>query len=135
LKYHVPITRGVAELSLDEDLHNTVEIKEWDKLMPPRACLCQNTIQLLEERGVPKEYFISLAKKEIEELRSLHEDHDLFLMKYRARQYTRDSHFLFEDDVLLQTLHASVPLNEPVIICKVNDFLNNELERYREKVS
>ena len=118
----------------DDALHNTIEIKEWDK-PPPHAYLCQNTVQLLEERGVAKEYFLSLARKEIDELKSVREDYELLMTKYKARKYLRDSHCLFEDDVLMRMLHARVPLDEPVMTCMVNDFINDEFKRYREKVS
>ena len=136
LKYDVPMTKRVVVSPIDKDdtLHNTVEIKEWDK-PPPHAYLCQNTVQLLEERGVANEYFLSLAKKEIDELKSVREDYELLMTKYKARKYLRDSHCLFEDDVLMRMLHARVPLDEPVMTCMVNDFINDEFKRYREKVS
>ena len=36
------------------ELHNTVEIKQWDA-PPPSGSLCQTSIQMLEERGVPRD--------------------------------------------------------------------------------
>ena len=110
------MTKSVA-VSLDKDnaMHNTVDVKEWDK-PPPHAHLCQNTVQLLEERGVPKEFFLSLAKKEIDELESLPKDYESLMRKYKARKYLRDSHCIFEDDVLMRMLYARVPLDEPVSI-------------------
>mmetsp|Transcript_4040 Transcript_4040/g.7709 ORF Transcript_4040/g.7709 Transcript_4040/m.7709 type:complete len:340 (-) Transcript_4040:646-1665(-) len=118
----------------DDALYNTVEIKEWDIPPPHHAYLSQNTIQLLEERGVQKEFFLSLAKKEIDELNSARKDYELLMTKYKARKYYhRDTLCLFEDDVFMRMLHARVNLNEPVMIRYINDFISDELKRYREK--
>ena len=65
------------------ELHNTVEIKQWDA-PPPSSSLCQTSIQMLEERGVPRDFFVSLAQKEIDELKSLRDDPELLLRKYKA---------------------------------------------------
>jgi len=134
LKYDTPITKYALVSLLDEDnsLHNTVEIKEWDR-PPPRAHLCQTTIQLLEERGVAKEYFLLLAEKEINELKTAREDYKLLTMKCNARNFCKDSNSMFDDDLLIRMLHARVPLDEPVMMCKINQFCNEELKRYREK--
>mmetsp|Transcript_30851 Transcript_30851/g.65187 ORF Transcript_30851/g.65187 Transcript_30851/m.65187 type:complete len:939 (+) Transcript_30851:3010-5826(+) len=134
LKYDVPMTKRVMSSEDGDDvLHNTIDVKEWDK-PPPSAHLNQNIIQLLEETGVPKEYFLDLAEKEIGELRSLREDRELLMQTYKARKYLRQSHGLFEnEDVLMRMLHAGVPLDEPVMISKTNDFVNEQLKRYREK--
>lgn len=132
LKYETPMTKsGVVHLGSDA-MHDTIDVKEWDK-PPPHAHLCQNTVQLLEEREVPKEFFLSLAKKEIDELQSLSTDYEPLMRKYKARKYLRDSHCIFEDDVLMRMLYARVPLDEPVMMRKINDFINNELKLYREK--
>jgi len=138
LKYDVPMTKKFAippyESDDDDALYNTVEIKEWDIPPPHHAYLSQNTIQLLEERGVQKEFFLSLAKKEIDELNSARKDYELLMTKYKARKYYhRDTLCLFEDDVFMRMLHARVNLNEPVMIRYINDFISDELKRYREK--
>jgi len=126
-----PASSAVDE---DEALHNTVEIKEWDSLRP-HGHLCQTTVQLLEERGVPKEFFLTLAKKEVDELKSLRGDYELLMRKYKATKYLKDSNCLFEDDILMRMLHANVPLDEPLMMSKINDFIHGELKKYREKVS
>jgi hypothetical protein len=47
---------------------------EWDKIDPPRAHLSTSFIQLLEERGMPGEFFLALAKQEVDELLSISND-------------------------------------------------------------
>eukprot|EP00804_Cyclotella_cryptica_P011893 CCRYP_004391-RA/>CCRYP_004391-RA protein AED:0.01 eAED:0.01 QI:2070/1/1/1/1/1/5/1265/829 len=135
LKYNTPMTSRdeTHQFDFNNPVYNTVEVKEWDKKPPPHAHLCQNTIQLLEERGVPKEFFLSLAENEISELKSVAKDYELLTKTYRARKYLRDNQCIFEDDILLRMLHAGVPLDEPVMMRKVNDFINGELKAYREK--
>ena len=79
---------------------------------------------------------MDLAEKEVGELRSLREDRELLMQTYKARKYVRDCEGLFEnEDILMRMLHARVPLGEPVMISKTNDFVNEQLKRYREKVS
>ena len=116
------------------ELHNTVEIKQWDA-PPPSSSLCQTSIQMLEERGVPRDFFVSLAQKEIDELKSLRDDPELLLRKYKASKYLKDGPNLIDDDILMRMLHANIPLDEPVMILKTNDFINGELKTLREKVS
>ena len=108
------------------ELHNTVEIKQWDA-PPPSGSLCQTSIQMLEERD--------LAQKEIDELKSLRDDPELLLRKYKASKYLKDGPNLIDDDILMRMLHANIPLDEPVMILKTNDFINRELKTLREKVS
>lgn len=133
VKYHVPLTAmGLMSEANDDVLHNTVEVKEFDK-EPPPANLSRNIIQTLESRGVPRDYFLSLAKKEISELKTLQKDSDLLMRKYKSRIYLRDSNCLFDDDLFLCMLNAGVNLDEPMMMMKTNDFVNNELKSYREK--
>eukprot|EP00581_Thalassiosira_minuscula_P004070 CAMPEP_0183738876 /NCGR_PEP_ID=MMETSP0737-20130205/55664_1 /TAXON_ID=385413 /ORGANISM="Thalassiosira miniscula, Strain CCMP1093" /LENGTH=1209 /DNA_ID=CAMNT_0025973521 /DNA_START=281 /DNA_END=3910 /DNA_ORIENTATION=+ len=133
LKYDVSLSKKFVTISNDDDtLHNTVEIKEWDK-PSPQAHLSVNIIQLLEERGVPKDYFLSLAEREIQELNSIRQHYEQLMIKYKARKYLRDSKSLFEDDVLMRMLHARVPSDEPVMMSKINDFIHDEFKTFREK--
>jgi hypothetical protein len=115
-------------------MYNIVDIKEWDR-PPPPAHLNQSMIQLLEERGVPKAFFLSLAEKEISEVKSLATDRDLLIKKYKATKYLRDTDCMIDDDVLFRMLTAFVPLDEPLMMCKVNGFVDGLFKTYREKVS
>ena len=94
MKYNTPIASGEDNV---DPLHNTVEVKEWDK-KPPPAHLCTNFIQLLEERGVPRKFFLSLAKKEIDELLLLSKDYDLLMRRCSGSMYLIDSPSIFGDD-------------------------------------
>ena len=137
LKYEVPFTADNFD-SCDFDssfnmFYHTVEIKTWDT-PPPPANLSRDAVQILEDRGVPKEYFLSLARKEIEELEALRSDPIRLLRRYKARTSLKDSHSVFDDDMLLRMLTASVPLDEPVMQKKINDFIDKELTCFKEKV-
>jgi hypothetical protein len=131
LKYNTPITSGENRL---DSLYNEVEIKEWDK-KSPSAHINKGFIQLLEARGVPKKFFVTLAQNEIDRLTLVSQDYDLLIKEYSARKYLRDSQGIFDDDVLFRMLLAGVPLDEPVMLRKVNEFIKNELSHIREKVS
>ncbi|KAL9182381.1 hypothetical protein ACHAXT_013033 [Thalassiosira profunda] len=93
----------------------------------------QNVVAILEARGVPAEFFLELARKEIEELASIRTDHALLVARYKARMFLRDSESLFDDDVFLAMLVADVNLDEPTMLKKLNDFVNSELKSLREK--
>ena len=138
LKYEVPFTaQRSGPCNVDSSFnafHHTVEIKEFDKPSPP-ACLSRDALQILEDRGVPKEYFLSLARKEIDDLETLRSDSDRLLKRYNARTFLKDSHSVFDDDMLHRMLTAGVPLDEPVMQRKVNDFIDKELRIFKEKVS
>ena len=118
----------------DNAFYHTIEVKEWDT-PPPHAHLSVNTIQLLEERGCPREYFLSLARSAINELSPVRYNYESLMVKYRAQKFLQDTHSLFEDDLLMRMLHAQVPLDEPVMMHSVNQFANSLLKMYREKVS
>lgn len=138
LKYEVPLTASKTD-SKDIDasfnkFYHTVEIKAWDKPASPPAHLSRDAVQILEDRGVPKEYFLNLARKEIEELDSLRSDPNRLLRRYKARMFLKDSQSVFDDDMLLRMLTANVPLDEPVMQRKVNDFIDKELNSFKEKV-
>ena len=119
---------------VNDELHNTVEINQWDA-PPPSASLCQNSIQMLEERGVPRDFFVSLAQKEIDELLCVTTPNFCSGSRYKARKYLTDGPNMIDDDVLMRMLHANIPLDEPVMILKINEFINGELKTLREKVS
>lgn len=135
MKYDVPITKKVAPIVVENDdaLYHTIEVKEWDRA-PPHAHLSVNAIQLLEERGVPRSYFASLARTAVDELRPIRENYESLMVKFRAVKFLRDTDSLLEDDLLMRMLHAQVPLDEPVMMHSVNQFINHELRMYREKV-
>ena len=78
-----------------------------------------------------RRFSLSLAWKEIDELKSVREDYEMLMTKYKAKNYLQAGLCLFEDDVLLEMPHASVPLDEPVMTCKVNKLVNTEFKRYR----
>ena len=138
LKYEVPLTAKEIDFSnIDpsfKKFYHTVEIKAWDKPASPPAYLSRDAVQILEDRGVPKEYFLDLARKEIEELEALRSDPNRLLKRYNARIFLKDSQSVFDDDMLLRMLTANVPLDEPVMQRKVNDFINKELTSFKEKV-
>lgn len=75
-----------------------------------------------------------MARKEIEELEALRSDPNRLLKRYNARIFLKDSQSVFDDDMLLRMLTANVPLDEPVMQRKVNDFINKELTSFKEKV-
>jgi len=137
LKYEVPFTADNFDFcdfdSSFNMFYHTVEIKTWDT-PPPPANLSRDAVQILEDRGVPKKYFLSLARKEIEELEALRSDPIRLLRRYKARTSLKDSHSVFDDDMLLRMLTASVPLDEPVMQKKINDFIDKELTCFKEKV-
>ena len=99
-------------------MYNTVEVMEFDKVNPPHAHLNTGFIQLLEERGVSQEFFLSLARKEIDELNALSVDYDLLTKKYKARRFLSDSPRSLDDDVLWRIICARVPLDEPYVLFK-----------------
>ena len=138
LKYEVPFTAQESDSSTIDPSFNkfyhTVEIKAWDKPASPPAHLSRDAVQILEDRGVPKEYFLNLAQKEIEELEALRSDPNRLLKRYNARIFLKGSQSVFGDDMLLRMLTANVPLGEPVMQRKVNDFIDKELTSFKEKV-
>jgi hypothetical protein len=114
-------------------MQSTVDVMEWDK-KSPHAHLNTGFIQLLEQRGAPNEFFLSLAKQEVDELLQVSKTYELLQSRYQARVFSRENQDMFDDDILLRMLHARVPLNEPVMLCKVNKFISKELGIFKEKV-
>lgn len=84
---------------------------------------------------MPGEFFLALAKQEVDELLSISNDYDLLIKKYKARMDLRDSRCVVQDDILWRMLCVGVPLNEPTMMHKVNGFINSELKVFKEKVS
>jgi hypothetical protein len=115
-------------------MQNTIDVIEWDKL-PFHSYLNRTFIQLLEQRGVPQDYFLSLARKEVDELVKVSKSYDLLLDRYQARASSPENASMFDDDLLLGMLHARVPLDEPVMLSEVNKFISDELAVFKEKVS
>lgn len=130
LKYNTPITSGGNHI---DAMHKTVEIMEWDKINPPHAHLNTGFIQLLEERGVRQDFFLSLAQKEIDELNVVSTDYNLLTKKYKARRLLTESQSSLDDDILWRMMGARVPLDEPTMLFKVNGFINDELTVFKEK--
>ena len=112
----------------------TVDVMAWDKAKPTPAYLCTGFVALLEQRGVPKDFFMKLAQKEIDELLSISKDYHRLFDRYSARAFLRDSTCIFDDDVLLRMLQANVPLDEPMMVQRVNNFIKDELRLFKEKV-
>ena len=138
IKYQVPLTAQETDPSnIDPSFnkfYHTVEIKAWDKPASSPAHLSRDAVQILEDRGVPKEYFLNLARKEIEELETLRSDPNRLLRRYKARIFPKESESVFDDDMMFRMLTANVPLDEPVMQRKVNNFIEKELTSFKEKV-
>lgn len=115
-------------------MYNTVDVMGWDRAKPTHAYLSTGFIALLEQRGVPNDFFTKLAQKEIDELLSISKDYRRLFDRYSARAFLRDSSCIFDDDILLRMLQANVPLNEPMMLHKVNKFIKDELRLFKEKV-
>eukprot|EP00956_Cyclotella_meneghiniana_P001278 scaffold1386_cov77-Cyclotella_meneghiniana.AAC.2 len=114
-------------------MYNTVDVMGWDRAKPTHAYLSTGFIALLEQRGVPNDFFTKLAQKEIDELLSISKDYRRLFDRYSARAFLRDSSCIFDDDILLRMLQANVPLNEPMMLHKVNKFIKDELRLFKEK--
>jgi hypothetical protein len=144
-KYSVPMTYAqqgslaghlygtVNSIHPFDPFYNTVDVQEWDD-KPPPAMLNRGLIQILEERGVAKEYFCELAKHELESLSKVMTDRDSFHELFNARTYVTDTVNIFDDDVLFRMLKANVPINEPVMRKKMKDFAKIQLNKLLEKV-
>ena len=136
-KFTVPLTHSGSDDCIDRDFyhfHHTVDVVEWDE-KPPPATLNRGLVQILEERGVPKNYFVDLARKEIDKVNAMRVDRVLFEQYFNTKTFLVDSPNMFHDNMLLRMIKANVPLNEPVMHRFVQNFVNAELDKYREKVS
>eukprot|EP00978_Attheya_sp_CCMP212_P026426 scaffold86901_cov53-Attheya_sp.AAC.2 len=143
-KYSVPMTSAHQDSSAGHlcntvnnihpfnPFYSTVDVQEWDD-KPPPAMLNRGLIQILEDRGVPKEYFCELAKQELESLSKVMTDRESFHEFFNARTYVTDTVNIFDDDVLFRMLKANVPINEPVMRKKMKDFAKIQLNKLLQK--
>eukprot|EP01018_Ginkgo_biloba_P002643 Gb_32086 [translate_table: standard] len=93
---------------------------------PNRACLSRCLIALLNYGGVPREFFIDLVTKSLEDIQTIMRD------PQKAMKVLKKHQVLDEDDVALRMVSCGIPLDEPYLQHRFKVFMGEEIKKLKE---